>query len=86
MDQSPLSFELTSTGRTYDHKGNNTVFLKGGPGGWEKRNCTLQIAVTADGHMNIKPLLMYAGKPGAGNRTRQLEVKEYHKGVDVIFN
>jgi hypothetical protein len=29
---------------------------------------------------------MYAGKPGAGNRTRQLEVKEYHKGVDVIFN
>jgi hypothetical protein len=36
--------------------------------------------------MNIKPLLIYAGKPRARNQTRQLEVKEYYKGVDVIFN
>jgi hypothetical protein len=70
IDQSLLSFELTSTSRTSDYKGNNTVFLKGGPEGWEKRNCTLQIAVIADGHINIKPLLIYVGKPEAGNRTR----------------
>jgi hypothetical protein len=29
---------------------------------------------------------MYTEKPKAGNRTRQLKVKKYYKGVDVIFN
>jgi len=48
MDQSPLAFELTTTGRTYAKKGDHTVFLRSGPSGWEKRNCTLMIAVSAD--------------------------------------
>jgi hypothetical protein len=46
----------------------------------------LQITVTADSHINIKPLLMYAEKPKAKNQTHQLKVKEYYKSVDVIFN
>jgi hypothetical protein len=86
IDQFPFSFKLTSTGRTYNYKGNNTVFLKRGPGGWEKRNYTLQIVVTANNHINIKLLLIYIKKPKARNRTRQLKVKKYYKDVNVIFN
>jgi hypothetical protein len=86
MDQTPLPFELTTTGRTYDHKGSNTVFLKGGPSGWEKRQCTLQVAISADGIGHYKPLLIFGGAEGIGSRTRQAEVKRYHPGVSVIFN
>ncbi|ESZ89915.1 hypothetical protein SBOR_9699 [Sclerotinia borealis F-4128] len=86
MDQTPLAFEFGSTGRTYDHKGNNTVFLKGSKSGWEKRQATLQILVSADGIPRCKPLIMFRGVEGYGNKTRQRELKKYHKGVDIIFN
>ena len=61
MDQSPLPFEHLK-GRTYEKKGNKTVRLKGGKSSWDKRQCTLQIAVFADGIMRCKPLLMFKGK------------------------
>jgi hypothetical protein len=60
--------------------------VKGGPSGWDKRKCTLQTTLHADGLPHTKPLLMFAGAEGLGNRSRQEEVKRYHKGVDVIFN
>jgi hypothetical protein len=86
MDQTPLPFESSSTGRTYDQTGNKTVMVKGGPSGWDKRKCTLQTTLHADGIAHTRPLLMFAGKEGTGNRNRQGEMKQYHKGVDVIFN
>jgi hypothetical protein len=70
INQFSFNFELIFISRTYNYKKNNTVFLKRGLKEWEKRNCTLQITVIADGHINIKPLLMYTRKPKAGNRTR----------------
>ncbi len=86
MDQTPLAFEFLSTGRTYDHRGNNTVLLKGGASGWEKRQATLQICVFADSQPHYKPLLIFAGKPGPGNKNRQSEMRKYHYRVDVIYN
>ncbi|TGO08720.1 hypothetical protein BPAE_1222g00010 [Botrytis paeoniae] len=86
MDQTPLAFEFGSSERTYDHAGNNTVFLKGSKGGWEKRQATLQIMVSADGISRCKPLIMFQGKEGVGSSTRKAEFKKYHSGVDVIFN
>jgi hypothetical protein len=85
MDQSPLPFEHLK-GRTYEKKGNKTVRLKGGKSGWDKRQCTLQIAVFADGVMRIKPLLMFKGKIHSKDSRRRAEYKKYHPNVVVIFN
>jgi hypothetical protein len=83
-DQSPLPFEHLK-GRTYAKKGDRTVRLKEGKSGHDRRQCTLQIAVFADGVMRRKPLLIFKGKQKGDNR-RKIEQKEYHPGVVVIFN
>jgi hypothetical protein len=85
MDQSPLPFEL-QRGRTYAKTGEKTVLLKGQRSGWDKRQCTLQIIVFADGIARCKPLLMFKGKPTTKDRRRLAEIKKYHPGVVVIFN
>lgn len=85
MDQSPLPFEHLK-GRTYEKKGNKTVRLRGGKNGQDKRQCTLQIAVFADGVMRIKPLLMFKGKTHSKDSRRCAEYKKYHPSVVVIFN
>lgn len=82
----PLAFEPTTTGGTYAKKGEHTVFLRSGPSGWGKRNCTLMIAVSADGLPHIKPAIMYGGAESIGKRPRQLEMKKYHPAVHVVFN
>src|SRR6266516_386562 len=85
MDQSPLPFELQK-GRTYATKGSRTVALRAARNGWEKRQCTLQIIVFADGIARCKPLLMFHGKPTSKDRRRTAEMKKYNPGVIVIFN
>ena len=85
MDQSPLPFELQK-GRTYATKGSKTVTLRAARNGWEKRQCTLQIIVFADGIARCKPLLMFHGKPTSKDRRRIAEMKKYNPGVIVIFN
>jgi hypothetical protein len=85
MDQTPLAFEF-QRGRTYAAKGSRTVILKTARSGWEKRQATLQVIVFADGVNRCKPLLMFKGKPGKGNKNRQVEASKYHPGVKVIFN
>ena len=85
MDQSPLAFEFLR-GRTYTKRGSRTVRLKAGKSGHDRRQCTLQIMVFADGVLRCKPLLMFKGKPGAGDSRRKNERKKYHPGVMVIFN
>jgi len=84
MDQSPLPFEYLK-GRTYAKKGDRTVRIKEGKSGHDKRQCTLQIAVFADGVPRCKPLLMFKGKP-KGDGRRKTERQKYHPGVVVIFN
>lgn len=75
IDQTPLAFELTTTRRTYTKKGDHTVFLRSGPSGWEKRHATLIITIHTDGLPHTKPVLIYTGKEGLGNRTRRLKIQ-----------
>jgi hypothetical protein len=85
MDQSPLPFELQK-GRTYAQKGSNTVSIRRARSGWEKRQCTLQLIVFADGIPRAKPLLMFHGIENSKDTRRLREKKKYHPGVVVIFN
>ena len=60
--------------------------LKGGKSGWDKRQCTLQIAVFADGIIRCKLLLIFKGKLKVKDYCCCAEYKQYHPSVVVIFN
>ena len=61
MDQTPLQF-CFSDGPTYADTGDKTVWVRGGSSGLEKRQCTVQLTIFADGEPQIKPLLIIRGK------------------------
>ena len=84
MDQTPIGYDFLS-GRTYDHKGAKTVWVKEIRSGWDRRQATLQIAVFADGLLRCKPMLIYHGDP-IGNSKRRIEEKLYDPRVVVCFN
>jgi hypothetical protein len=50
MDQTPLAFDFLGS-RTYNSKGTKTIFQKESRSGWDKRQCTLQVAIFADGKL-----------------------------------
>ena len=55
VDQTPLPFCFADTG-------DKTVWVRGGGSGLEKRPCTAQITLFADGKARVKPLLIFRGK------------------------
>ena len=61
MDQTPLPFSF-SKGATYADTGDKTVWVKGGASGLDKRQCTAQLTIFADGKPRVKPLLIFKGK------------------------
>ena len=61
MDQTPLPFSFASDG-TYSEKGAKTVWVRGGASGMEKRQCTVQLTIFADGVPRVKPLLIFRGQ------------------------
>ena len=61
MDQTPLQF-CFSDGPTYADTGDKTVWVRGGSSGLEKRQCTVQLTIFADGEPRVKPLLIFRGK------------------------
>ena len=85
MDQSPIAYEFISD-KTYDLKGEKTVWTKSARSGWDKRQATLQIMVHADGICRSKPLLIFRGKYDNNSTARRAESKRYHSGVIVEFN
>lgn len=50
MDQTPLPFEFLE-GKTYEIKGNKTIWVRTIGNGWHKRQATLMIAICADGNL-----------------------------------
>lgn len=60
MDQTPLPFCFTD-GETYADTGDKTVWVRGGASGLDKRQCTAQLTVFADGQPRVKPLLIFRG-------------------------
>ncbi len=85
MDQSPLHSNTLKDAHTQSG-GTELSESSEGKSGHDKRQCTLQIAVFADGVLRCKPLLIFKGKPGKGDSRRKAEYKKYHPGVVVIFN
>lgn len=83
MDQTPLAFDFLSA-RTYNEKGAKTVWLKESRSGWDKRQCTLQVCVSADGVSHCQPLLMFHGTARKGDAWRKEEERKYALGVDVL--
>ena len=61
VDQTPLPFTFTD-GSTYSNKGDKTIWIRGGASGLDKRQCTVQITLFADGEPRIKPLIIFRGK------------------------
>ena len=61
MDQTPLPFTFTD-GETYANTGERSVWVRGGQSGLNKRQCTVQLTVFADGEPRVKPLLIFKGK------------------------
>jgi hypothetical protein len=84
MDQTPLPFENLN-GRTYNKKGEKTVWLKEHQYGWNKRQCTLQLTVHANSIPHTKPLIMFKGSETRDSH-HYIEEKSYPKDIVVIFN
>lgn len=61
MDQTPLPFTF-SGGQTYSDRGEHSVWVRGGASGLEKRQCTVQLTIFADGEARVKPLIIFRGK------------------------
>ena len=81
VDQTPLPFTFNK-GQGYDQKGAKTVWHCGAQSGFDKRQCTVQLTIFADGEPRIKPLLIFRGK---GLRISQAERKEHDRRVVVKF-
>jgi len=83
MDQTPLAFEFLS-GQTYEATGLKTVWVKGGMGGWDKRQATLHITIFADSEMRLEPRISCKGKGTGANILREMQL--YDPRVGVKFN
>ena len=81
VDQTPLPFTFTG-GTTYDDTGATTVWVRGGASGLDKRQCTAQLTLFADGEPRVKPLLIFRGK---GKRIAFREKLRYDRRVHVAF-
>ena len=85
MDQTPIAYEFLQ-GQCYDFKGAKTVWIKTHRSGWDKRQATLMIYVSADGINRCKPLLIFKGQ----DRTKCSRIKkvmtQYDSGVVVQWD
>ena len=61
MDQPPQPFCFTQ-GSTYAERGERSVWLCGGASGLNKRQCTVQLTLFADGEPRVKLLVICCGK------------------------
>jgi len=85
MDQTPLPWEYLE-GRTYEVKGNKTVWAKSWQSGWGKRQATMQFTIFANGLARILPLMIFRGKEESKTQARERETLRYDTRVVVSFN
>ena len=81
MDQTPLPFTFCD-GPTYADTGKRSVWVRGGASGLEKRQCTAQLTIFADGEPRVKPLLIFRG---TSKRIALAEKVRYDRRVSVVF-
>lgn len=82
MDQTPLEFCFNTKGATYETKGEETIWTRSTGSGHEKRQCTVQLTIFADGEPQVKPLLTFKG---SGKRIPDREVKQCDPSMVVKF-
>ena len=82
MDQTPLQFCFNTKGATYAEKGEKSVWTRTTGEGHDKRQCTVQLTIFADGEPRIKPLLIFKG---TGQRIPDREKRQYDPRVVVKF-
>ena len=80
MDQTPLPFVLDDN-KTYEKQGAEEVWFATGQSGLEKRQCTVQLAIFADGSI-LPPLIIFRGK---GLRIKLAEKQQWDQRVKVVF-
>lgn len=81
MDHVPLPFTF-SDGPTYADTGERSVWVRGGASGLEKRQCTAQLTIFADGEPRVKPLLIFRGM---GKQITLAEKVHYDRRVSIVF-
>ena len=81
VDQTPLPFTFNG-GQGYSKTGEKTVWHRGAASGLDKRQCTVQLTIFADGEARVPPLLIFRGK---GLRISQVEKTKYDRRVRVQF-
>ena len=82
MDQTPLQFCFNTKGATYAERGEKSVWTRTTGEGHDKRQCTVQLTIFADGEPRIKPLLIFKG---TGQRIPDREKRQYDPRVVVKF-
>ena len=81
MDQTGSSL-ITDDGKTYETTNSKDVWCKSGQSGLDKRQCTVQVSVFADGIPRIRLLLIFRGQ---GLRIKNSEKEQWDKRVTVQF-
>lgn len=79
MDETPLPFEIASN-TTYNIMGSQTICIKTARSGWDKRQATLVLWISADGDI-FAPMLIFHGQ---GNITED-ERAEYKRLAPEVF-
>ena len=79
--KAPLPFTFTD-GTTYKDTGASTVWVRGGASGLDKRQCTVQLTIFADGESRVKPLIIFWGK---GKQITFCEKVHYDQRVHMAF-
>lgn len=75
MDQTPLPFVLDD-GKTYDSQGAKEVWTASAAPGLDKRQCTVQLTVFADGAPRLKPMLIFRGKGTQNSKERARRIRQ----------
>ena len=81
MDQTPLPFVLDD-GKTYADKGSSEVWCVSGSSGLDKRQCSVQLTIFADGVPRGRPLVIFCGK---GLRIARKEQEAWDRRMQVAF-
>ena len=81
VGQTPLPFTVTD-GTMYEDTGASSIWVRGGASGLDKRQCTVQLTIFADGESRVKPLIIFWGK---GKQITFREKVHYDCRVHVAF-
>jgi len=81
LDETPISFKYLD-GKSYNLKGEKTIWAKASQSGWAKRRASLVLCVFPDLVPRVSPMVIFQGKEAP------LENKSnsYYPRIEAIFN